>query len=303
MSDHSFNSQKGRRTCCPIDKQRFSLVELLVMISILAVLSSLLSPSLARLVERGRDISCRSNMSSLFTAITLYSEDHNHFYPAAGSSEDPLSTNPNHLDYNLANPHLDVTWDDRLSGYDGRPPLSAAQMSHHFLHSEGQQQSGANKDAWMEPNSNSSIYLCPNDPFDHNVAWFDHPLLGRSYAINGFNSNGEIVGVTNNNRSIASGEVEDASGTILLAPYPTQNGILGRANNHTMLSPSRTHYPSSTKGLWQNFQMMGLHNEMNNYLFIDGHIDQLHYKWTTAQGKEDNFGRSAGGMWTTASGD
>jgi prepilin-type processing-associated H-X9-DG protein len=92
--------------------------------------------------------------------------------------------------------------------------------------------------------------------------------------------------------------VEDFAGTILLGPFPNQSGFLGRASNHTLLSASRKHHPTSNQGLWQKFQMTGLHEDLNNYLFLDGHVEQLHYTWTTDPDKVDSFGNS-GGMWST----
>ena len=58
----------------------FTLIELLVVIAIIAILASLLLPSLARAKEQGRSARCIGNVRQMTLALTMYVEEHA-FYP------------------------------------------------------------------------------------------------------------------------------------------------------------------------------------------------------------------------------
>jgi prepilin-type N-terminal cleavage/methylation domain-containing protein len=59
----------------------FSLVELLVVISILAVLMSILSPSLRRMSHTSGDLKCSNNLKNIGVGYSIYADDHNDYYP------------------------------------------------------------------------------------------------------------------------------------------------------------------------------------------------------------------------------
>ncbi|MHC5179350.1 MAG: type II secretion system protein [Planctomycetota bacterium] len=69
-------------------KKGFTLIELLVVISIIALLLSIIMPSLKRAKEAGMRITCLSNLKGLARIVHLYSNDHNGDLPE-GNTQGP----------------------------------------------------------------------------------------------------------------------------------------------------------------------------------------------------------------------
>jgi prepilin-type processing-associated H-X9-DG protein len=59
-----------------IMKRKFTIIELLTVISIIAILMALLMPSLSRAKERALGISCMGNIKQLTFSYSLYTKDH-----------------------------------------------------------------------------------------------------------------------------------------------------------------------------------------------------------------------------------
>lgn len=59
-------------------KKYFNLIELLIVISIIAILMSLLMPSLRKVREHGYTITCTKNLQSLGVGFNLYTDDNEH---------------------------------------------------------------------------------------------------------------------------------------------------------------------------------------------------------------------------------
>jgi prepilin-type N-terminal cleavage/methylation domain-containing protein len=65
----------NRRGGC---KWAFTLLELLVVISIIAILSSMLAPALFKATEKGKRVTCQSNLHQFGIAVNLYAADNSH---------------------------------------------------------------------------------------------------------------------------------------------------------------------------------------------------------------------------------
>jgi prepilin-type N-terminal cleavage/methylation domain-containing protein/prepilin-type processing-associated H-X9-DG protein len=72
------------------DRKGFTLTELLVVIAIISILTTLLSPSLSRMLGRSRATDCANNLHQLGIAIQLYAQENNQKYPMV----EPLPSNP-----------------------------------------------------------------------------------------------------------------------------------------------------------------------------------------------------------------
>jgi len=62
--------------------RRFTLIELLMVIAIIAILAALLLPSLQRVKEMGKDTGCKSNQRQISLAALSYALDYNNYSPA-----------------------------------------------------------------------------------------------------------------------------------------------------------------------------------------------------------------------------
>ncbi len=91
----------------------FTLVELLVVIGIIALLVSILLPTLSQAREAGRRIACASNMRQIGQAFEMYIGENKSTYPPAWWQDDASISSPN------GQPGHNTTWATLLAKYLG----------------------------------------------------------------------------------------------------------------------------------------------------------------------------------------
>ncbi|MFO7821881.1 MAG: type II secretion system protein [Lentisphaeria bacterium] len=66
------------------DRKRFTLVELLVVIAVVAILAAMLMPALNRARFRAKEMACANNLKQIGAAANSYADDNDMRYPRNG---------------------------------------------------------------------------------------------------------------------------------------------------------------------------------------------------------------------------
>lgn len=253
------------------NQRLFTLIELLVVITIIAILASLLLPSLAQARYKARGTACINNLKQAALSLASYQIDHDGYFPYGVV----------HL--RSGGSHRITTWDDSLGDYDGRS-LTTAQK-------EASNPSDAQFAIGME------LYQCPNDNVVRESGYT------RTYSLNahGLDRQGIAGGDAPNfpDPSVKVGEI-DAVGTIVLGEYAFTRNRLGGKWAWGIRQPD---FQLAWGGLGLTAQtgQYGLHSPYKfNYLFGDGHASRVDFYETT---RFPGRARRARGMWSHAAGD
>lgn len=229
-------------------RRAFTLTELLVVISIIAVLASLLLPAIGLVKGMARQTSCASQMRQLGLAMIGYAGDFN-------GQLTPMFYSP---------PMAQLTWDDLLAAgeYDGRSLPQAVLDDVCIPYSA----------------SGKSIYTCPEDVAPNAPGvnyWRRSYSIPNGWCTGGFgdsplpqaprtDGNGaRYWGFCDADWSMNIGQLRSSS-IIMLTEMPTDHArglynILGNTSLVEINAPS-----------WQIGST--LHRKSSNYLYCDGHV-------------------------------
>lgn len=234
-----------------------------------ATLSSLLQPSIGKIMAKADISLCANNMKRLGTCIEMYTSDHDNFFPQQ-----------RHHSWTEQ-----YSWDDGLAEYDGR----GGQIENLGLMIE------------IADKVDNSMYQCPSDeiPDDPNERAWRLVLERKSYSLTGGTSNFSLNGKRDWYPGLCS--FTDISSNNTEAPWSASINMVNRPSSVIQLAEQwiSTNRMGTGAGSWLRMSEMptGLrhNNEMEeNYLFADQHV-KLQHHIETLEGKTGN--KALGTQW------
>lgn len=255
---------------------KFTMIELLIVISILVILIALLLPALSKARESARRIVCAGNLKQIGVATLNYTGDHQDYFPNPS-----LNKGVNDV----------VTWDDLLCGYDGRS----------LTETEILRQTISVADHRFE------LYHCPTWPTLFTRGANCQPTTTgahtRDYSMNTLDYGGSktfedgygIARYESSSQQAASlkiTKIRRASAVIAYAEDLGSGNVLGGSGgqitwfkNYIGFTESLSIYPA---------RLTPTHQTVYNYLFADGHVASMGWEKTIGSGSITY----PGGFWT-----
>lgn len=243
----NFNKKRGNimKTCY---NNLFTLVELLVVISIIVILAAMLLPALNKAKETAKAIKCLSNEKQILLGMHEYIQEFQDFFP-------PTSIN-------YGKPYY---WTTLLYQYSS----GKRRLEQQDLGTDGQ---------WLTKWNQDIIYICPVSKADMQVSqasWY--PYSDFSYGINSRIS-GKITAIKRPGQRIFSGE------SVNYTPNNPSYKISVTAGSYPALLSSRHGGFSDLKtkalrnGGTAAKDIMLVSTGKNNIMYFDGHATPVRAK-------------------------
>jgi prepilin-type N-terminal cleavage/methylation domain-containing protein/prepilin-type processing-associated H-X9-DG protein len=274
MSDITSRRGSARRRA-----PAFTLVELLVVIGIIALLISILLPSLNRAREQAKTVQCLSNVRQMGNAVNMFTSEHQGYLPKAWFNDRPRPGSGTLWNYPNAN-----TWEWSYI------------VSTYLAKNEG-------------------VFRCPSDPQPdatpnpfgpafYTVTFPDGTREGypRSYRLN-------ISNQPNSEIAIRVAQLRDSTRTIVIAEGRRGYNNAGWNQLATHEAPEGAVKPSWSPGEYASSETNVAYDRhsvrpdsktnpkfegKSNYVFADGHAETMEFKGTWDIGTPGRPGGGAG---------
>lgn len=236
-------------------KRKFTLIEILIVVAIIAILAGMLLPAQNRARMKAHAIRCAGNQKQLAFGLIQYAAENRDYFPHIPNPEP------------TAEPML--VWDDLINAYAPGPVLTQKEKEARFVTIKG----------------SANLYLCPADkagPSSYGANYYR-----RTYALTrGTGNSGEYnkyPGLYGAGAVIKSGMVKFPSRTFSLVEIAIANNTLGYTSNASV---------QNAKKQWEGD--CNLHGPFRyNYGYVDGHVALKDSREGDPQGERQYDNRSS----------
>ena len=284
-------------------KKTFTLIELLIVIAIIAILASMLMPSLKRANDAAKQIVCINNMKNIGMFFHLYIANNNDKFPLTYKRDATQSSGVGSR----------KDWTDFLNEYDGRNMTEDAQwnsLGWEDFYDESTYGSKSLLQVYQCPLSKSASQAnkaggdIPKQIYAHN-SYVMHSAYGATEPLHQHRrgpSTAIIIGADGNYQSDARdsggkffyqgwqakiGEISNTRG-ILLTEYPTKDNHIGSSLSLNLIDYAQDIGPNSQNEIGDTTKRFGSMEEawphglfQMNFLSVDGSVAFLSMSDTT----------------------
>jgi prepilin-type N-terminal cleavage/methylation domain-containing protein/prepilin-type processing-associated H-X9-DG protein len=246
----------------------FTLVELLVVMSIISLLLSVLLPALKAVRQRGQAVVCMSNIKQLGLAFMLYAQEYNGYAMPARLGQTRIywwgQVTPEGIDHKAG-----IVWSYLRSELGGKSVFECPAQPFGSYKLQGA--SGSNDPKWITSTYGyNGYFLCPSQ--------------------SGWRELADFIGLWQKIINISS-----PATVLVFADSLIDSDLTGGIQNNFSLDPP---YKYNYRNGWEKNQCPTTcfrHNEKTNAIFVDGHSESMTSKgakYTSPKAKIGSIGTS-----------